>query len=53
MLDRYYSWIIIFSSLQFVPDLHNRKINYCGTVHHNRQGMPTNWGDKDIENVER
>jgi hypothetical protein len=40
-MDTYYLWIIIFSSLQFVSDLHNRKINYCGTVHHNRQGMPT------------
>ena len=30
------------SSPKLFSDLHNRKINCCGTVHHDRQGMPTN-----------
>jgi hypothetical protein len=35
-----------FSSLCLADDLHNRKIVSCGTVSHNRKGMPSNFGSK-------
>jgi hypothetical protein len=38
-----------FSSPQLFSDSHNRKINCCDTVHHNRQGMPTDCGLKKLK----
>jgi hypothetical protein len=49
VLDTYYSRIINFSSPHLFSDLHNKKINCCGTVHHNRQGMPMNCGLKTLK----
>jgi hypothetical protein len=33
-----------FSLPQLFSDLYNRKINCCGTICHNRQGMPETLG---------
>jgi hypothetical protein len=38
-----------YFSPQLFSDLHNRKITSCGTVHHNRQGMPANFGPKTLK----
>jgi hypothetical protein len=35
-----------FSLLQLFSDLYNRKINCCGTISHNRQGMPETLGQR-------
>lgn len=38
-----------FSSPHLFSDLHNRKINCCGRVNHDRQGMPTNCEPKTLK----
>ena len=35
-----------FSLLQLFSDLYNRKKNCCGTICHNRQGMPKTLGQR-------
>jgi hypothetical protein len=38
-----------FTSPNLFNDLHSRKINACGTVRHNRKGMPSNFSPKDLK----
>jgi hypothetical protein len=38
-----------FSSPHLFSDSHNGKINCCGTVHHDRQFLPTNFGPKTLK----
>jgi hypothetical protein len=38
-----------FSSPHLFSDLHNGKINCCGTVHHDWQFLPTNFGAKTLK----
>jgi hypothetical protein len=37
-----------FTSLKLLSDLHHRKINACGTVHHNREEMSPNFSPKHL-----
>jgi hypothetical protein len=41
-----------FSLLQLFLDIHSRKINGCGSVHHNRLGMPKKFQARDLETEE-
>ena len=38
-----------FSSPRLSSDLHNRKVNSFGSVHHNRQDMPTTSGSRNLK----
>ena len=38
-----------FTSLALFDDLFQRKINVCGTVHHDRRGMPRDIGPKSLK----
>ena len=38
-----------FTSPKLFNDLHNRKINSCGTVRYNRKGMPSNFSPKQLK----
>jgi hypothetical protein len=38
-----------FTSPKFFNDLLRRKINACGTVRHNRKGMPLNFSPKELK----
>jgi hypothetical protein len=38
-----------FSSPRLFDDLHNRRIGSCGTVHHTKKEMPSNFGPKHFK----
>jgi hypothetical protein len=38
-----------FMSPKLLNDLHRRKINACGAVRHNRKGMPSDFGPKQLK----